>query len=85
VGDMSSEDAYNEQYAAWHLYKSAPAGTAANVSLTRTDLIRFADSALAGVSGLDTNAGRATSCSIGSSVEPGSRPIWWDNNENNLE
>jgi nicotinamidase-related amidase len=43
VDGMSSEDAYNEQYAAWHLYKGAPAGITANVTLTRTDMIKFAD------------------------------------------
>jgi nicotinamidase-related amidase len=43
VDGMSSEDAYNEQYAAWHLYKGAPAGITANVTLTRSDLIKFED------------------------------------------
>jgi nicotinamidase-related amidase len=43
VDGVSSEDAYNEQYAAWHLYKGAPAGITANVTLTRSDLIKFED------------------------------------------
>jgi nicotinamidase-related amidase len=43
VDGMSSEDAYNEQYAAWHLYKGAPAVVTANVTLTRSDLIKFED------------------------------------------
>jgi len=43
VDGMSSEDAYNEQYAAWHLYKGAPTGITANVTLTRSDLIKFED------------------------------------------
>jgi hypothetical protein len=43
VDGMSAEDAYNEQYAAWHLYKGAPAGIIANVTLTRSDLIKFAN------------------------------------------
>jgi nicotinamidase-related amidase len=43
VDGMSSEDAYNEQYAAWHLYKGAPTGITANVTLTRSDLIKFAE------------------------------------------
>jgi nicotinamidase-related amidase len=41
VDGMSAEDAYNEQYAAWHLYKGAPTGIIANVTLTRSDLIKF--------------------------------------------
>ena len=38
---MSSEDAYNEQYAAWHIYKSGPQVLVKNVTLTRSDLIKF--------------------------------------------
>jgi len=41
VDGMSAEDAYNEQYAAWHLYKGGPAGLIMNVTLTRSDLIKF--------------------------------------------
>jgi len=40
---MSAEDAYNEQYAAWHLYKGGPAVLTENVTLTRSDLIKFAN------------------------------------------
>lgn len=43
VDGMSSEDPYNEQYAAWHLYKGGPAVLTENVTLTRSDLIKFAD------------------------------------------
>jgi nicotinamidase-related amidase len=41
VDGMSAEDAYNEQYAAWHLYKGGPVGLTENVTLTRSDLIKF--------------------------------------------
>jgi len=40
---MSSEDADNDQYADWHRYKGTPAGITANATLTRSDLIKFAD------------------------------------------
>jgi nicotinamidase-related amidase len=43
VDTMSSEDAYNEQYAAWHLYKGGPVNLTENVTLTRSDLIKFAN------------------------------------------
>ena len=43
VDGMSSEDPYTEQYAAWHLYKGGPAGVLANITLTRSDLIKFAN------------------------------------------
>ena len=43
VDGMSSEDAYNEQYAAWHLYKGGPVVLVQNVTLTRSDLIKFGD------------------------------------------
>jgi nicotinamidase-related amidase len=43
VDGMSAEDAYNEQYAAWHLYKGAPEIITRNVTLTRSDLIKFAN------------------------------------------
>jgi nicotinamidase-related amidase len=43
VDGMSAEDAYNEQYAAWHLYKGGPAVLTENVTLTRSDLIKFAN------------------------------------------
>jgi nicotinamidase-related amidase len=40
---MSAEDPFNEQYAAWHLYKGGPANLTENVTLTRSDLIKFAN------------------------------------------
>jgi nicotinamidase-related amidase len=43
VDGMSAEDAYNEQYAAWHLYKGGPAVLTENVTLTRSDMIKFAN------------------------------------------
>jgi nicotinamidase-related amidase len=41
VDGMSAEDPFNEQYAAWHLYKGGPANLTENVILTRSDLIKF--------------------------------------------
>ena len=41
VDGMSAEDPYNEQYAAWHLYKGGPGVLTENVTLTRSDLIKF--------------------------------------------
>jgi nicotinamidase-related amidase len=41
VDGMSAEDAYNEQYAAWHLYKGGPTVLTENVILTRSDMIKF--------------------------------------------
>ena len=41
VDGMSAEDAYNEQYAAWHLAKGGPVALVDNVTLTRSDLIKF--------------------------------------------
>jgi nicotinamidase-related amidase len=43
VDGMSSEDAFNELYAAWHLAKGGPAALVNNVTLTRSDMIKFAD------------------------------------------
>ena len=37
---MASEEMYQEQYAAWHLYKAAN-GVAPHVTLTRTTMIKF--------------------------------------------
>lgn len=42
VDGMSSEDPYDEQYAAWHLYKGGPAVILGNITVTRSDLITFA-------------------------------------------
>lgn len=41
VDGMSAEDAYNEQYAAWHLYKGGPVYLPKNVTLTRSDMVKF--------------------------------------------
>jgi len=41
VDGMSAEEAYNEQYAAWHLYKGGPAPMTKNVILTRSDMIKL--------------------------------------------
>jgi nicotinamidase-related amidase len=41
VDGMSAEDPYNEQYAAWHLYKGGPVVLTENVTLTRSDMIKF--------------------------------------------
>ena len=43
VDGMSSEEAFNELYAAWHLYKGGPAALTNNVTVTRSDLIKFGD------------------------------------------
>src|ERR1700704_3758975 len=43
IDGMSAEDPYNEQYAAWHLYKGGPVGLTENVTLTRSDLIKFGE------------------------------------------
>jgi nicotinamidase-related amidase len=41
VDCMSSEDPYMEQYAAWHMYKGGPAIITSQVTLTRSDMIKF--------------------------------------------
>src|SRR5215471_12697520 len=41
VDGMSAEDAFNELYAAWHIYKGGPANLTSNATLTRSDLISF--------------------------------------------
>jgi nicotinamidase-related amidase len=41
VDGMSSEDAYLEQYAAWHMYKGGPVIVTGETTLTRTDMIKF--------------------------------------------
>jgi nicotinamidase-related amidase len=41
VDGMSSEDAFNELYAAWHLAKGGPAALVDNVTVTRSDMIKF--------------------------------------------
>jgi nicotinamidase-related amidase len=39
---LSSEDAYNEQYAAWHMFKGGPAVVTSNSTLTRSAMVKFA-------------------------------------------
>ena len=41
VDGMSSDDAYAEQYTAWHMYKGGPAVVTDQVTLTRSDMIKF--------------------------------------------
>jgi len=41
VDTISSEDPYMEQYTAWHLYKGGPAIITEQVTLTRSDMIKF--------------------------------------------
>ena len=38
---MSSESAFNELYAAWHISKGGPANLINNATLTRSDLIKL--------------------------------------------
>jgi len=39
---LSSEDIYNEQYAAWHMFKGGPAVVTMNTTLTRSTMVKFA-------------------------------------------
>jgi nicotinamidase-related amidase len=41
VDGMSAEDSYMEQYAAWHMYRGGPAIVTDQVTLTRSDMIKF--------------------------------------------
>ena len=41
VDGMSADDAYSEQYTAWHMSKSAPAIVTEQTTLTRSDMITF--------------------------------------------
>ncbi len=41
VDCSAGEDAYHEQYAAFHLAKGGPAGVTSNVTLTRSAMIKF--------------------------------------------
>lgn len=38
---LSSEDVYNEQYAAWHMFKGGPGVVTMNSTLTRSTMIKF--------------------------------------------
>jgi len=42
VDGLSAEDAFNELYAVWHIYKGGPVNLTGNATVTRSDLIRFA-------------------------------------------
>ena len=41
VDGMSAEDAFNELYAVWHIYKGGPVNLTNNATVTRSDLITF--------------------------------------------
>src|SRR5215470_1142071 len=41
VDCMSAEDAFNELYAVWHIYKGGPVNLTNNATVTRSDLITF--------------------------------------------
>jgi nicotinamidase-related amidase len=41
VDGLSAEDAFNELYAVWHIYKGGPVNLTSNAAVTRSDLIRF--------------------------------------------
>jgi len=41
VDGLASDTAYQEQYAAWHLFKGGPAIVTEQVTLTRSDMIKF--------------------------------------------
>ena len=41
VDCLSAEDAYNEQYAAWHLFKGGPVIVTSKVTLTRSTMVKF--------------------------------------------
>jgi nicotinamidase-related amidase len=38
---LSSEDTYQEQYAAWHLFKGGPAVVTSQVTMTRSTMMKF--------------------------------------------
>jgi len=38
---LSAEDTYQEQYAAWHLFKAGPAVVTKLVTLTRSSMVKF--------------------------------------------
>jgi nicotinamidase-related amidase len=41
VDGLSAEDAFNELYAIWHIYKGGPVNLTSNATVTRSDLITF--------------------------------------------
>jgi nicotinamidase-related amidase len=42
VDCLSSDDPYNEQYAAWHMFKGGPGVVTGNSTLTRSTMVKFA-------------------------------------------
>ena len=42
VDGLSAEEAFNELYAVWHIYKGGPVNLTSNAIVTRSDLITFA-------------------------------------------
>ena len=43
VDGMSAEDAFNELYAIWHIYKGGPVNLTSNATVTRSDLISYGE------------------------------------------
>jgi len=41
VDCLSSEDLYDEQYAAWHMFKGGPAAVTRKVTMTRSTMVKF--------------------------------------------
>jgi nicotinamidase-related amidase len=41
---VSAEEPYNEQYAAWHMFKGGPAVVVGATTVTRTSMIKFGTS-----------------------------------------
>jgi nicotinamidase-related amidase len=41
IDTLSAEDAFNELYAIWHIYKGGPVNLTSNATVTRSDLITF--------------------------------------------
>jgi len=41
IDGLSAEDAFNELYAIWHIYKGGPVNLTSNATVTRSDLITF--------------------------------------------
>jgi nicotinamidase-related amidase len=43
IDGLSSEDAFNELYAVWHIYKGGPVNLTGNATVTRSDLISYGE------------------------------------------
>jgi isochorismatase family protein len=43
VDCLSSEDLYDEQYSAWHMFKGGPNAVTRKVTMTRTTMVKFAN------------------------------------------